>query len=118
MSEIDWSKAPEGYDYWIVDLYGIAIPDFHCIDGDRYYDDRGEYYQKGVGSFRVIKRPENIVSQEDFDACYKEVGEFEFRPIRTEEEKAVDEMLSIWHTTSGMPNFCKALYKAGYRKVE
>lgn len=56
---IDWSKAPEGYDFWIVPSEGSQFPpDFHKLIGDRYYDINGEYYEEYYcDDVAVYKRP-------------------------------------------------------------
>jgi hypothetical protein len=58
---IDWSKAPEGYDYWIE--YPDNEPEFHKLtsDGTQYVDPYGFHYSTEPDKDLVVhKRPEQV----------------------------------------------------------
>jgi hypothetical protein len=51
----------------------------------------------------------------------REIDDQQFRPIRTEEDKAVDEMLEIFNSIKPEPSMRDALremYRAGYKKEQ
>jgi len=53
--------------------------------------------------------------------CIDSDDETEFSPIKSEREKAIEEMMAVWVSTKGSSNlatFLGALYDAGYRKVK
>lgn len=59
--DIDWSKAPEGYDFWVVDRYGIFADGWHRLVGDRYIGQKGRFWSKEAeksGRIAVFERPE------------------------------------------------------------
>lgn len=60
MSDINWSKAPEGYPIWIQDLTPNEDFDgsgWHRDDGDRYTDQDGAYWTKPEEGFYVVHMP-------------------------------------------------------------
>lgn len=67
---IDWSQAPEGYDYWIVDTRVAPVkrekPAFHKLVGDRYVEEDGEFwFVITVETYcTVYKRPQTF-SEDD-----------------------------------------------------
>ena len=48
MSNIDWSKAPEGFPIWIEGLNGMFGTGWHRDDGDRWVGQQGSYWPKGA----------------------------------------------------------------------
>lgn len=56
MSDIDWSKAPEGYPIWIEALVDDERSDWHRDDGDQYTDEHGCYWTKPEEGFYVVHR--------------------------------------------------------------
>lgn len=67
--DIDWSQAPEGYDYWIEyvgELSERPLPDFHKLTtrvsgAEVYSDSAGEFYLVNDRNIVVYKRPEPII---------------------------------------------------------
>jgi hypothetical protein len=64
---IDWSKAPEGYDYWIEYIGYLSEnppPDFHKLgkkgNMEVFIDPEGEYYISSDEDIKVHKRPEQV----------------------------------------------------------
>lgn len=61
MSNVDWSKAPEGFPIWVEDLNRNQTFDqsgWHADRGDRYEDQRRRYWLKSdYHAFRVHERP-------------------------------------------------------------
>lgn len=61
---VDWSKASEGYDFWIVDNEGTMPPTFHKYvenhecNGACYVDENGSYWCADSSRIIVHKRPE------------------------------------------------------------
>ncbi len=53
MSDIDWSQAPEGYDYFIVHPGGLG---FFKIYGEHYINKAHMAIDMGSGSIQVTKR--------------------------------------------------------------
>lgn len=53
-----------------------------------------------------------------FDLEYDSALADDFRPIRTDEEKAVSEMVAVTDEHLSPEDTCRALYRAGYRKTE
>lgn len=64
---IDWSQAPEGYDYWIVSetIKSVVPPTFFKLSGGRYVDKSDNFWRvKDTGrSFTVYGRPDNLHSE-------------------------------------------------------
>jgi len=64
MPDIDWSKAPKGYDYWIVDKDGTMKSMFHRYVenhkdlGESYVDADEDYWRVSSDRIIVHKRPE------------------------------------------------------------
>ncbi len=56
--EIDWSKAPEGYDYWVVPKLEGFSSCFHYLKNGGFYDKGGCYWLEDSPSIEVYKRPE------------------------------------------------------------
>ena len=66
--------------------------------GGEYFVDipEGQSYSRGVD--RMLDRAQG-----------------RFRPIKSEEDKAIDEMQEVCEVSTG---YCRALYKAGWRKID
>ena len=63
MKEIDWEEAPNGYPIWVQDLTPCMTFDgsgWHKDDGDRYTDQRGEFWLKAsVGEYLIHIKPKS-----------------------------------------------------------
>jgi hypothetical protein len=57
VSEIDWSKAPEGYPVWVVDRSGALLPGWHKESAERYTDCNGSFWSKDDGGFVAHHQP-------------------------------------------------------------
>lgn len=158
MSDIDWSKAPEGATHCATHK-GIERR-WHMLEGDSLYffSLRRDWikYEKEtsfVAEIResLVARPEaahvppvgTVCEYSSLDGtkyyeceilgrnkelvwirtteCYKhhvkKESDFKFRPIKTEEEKAIDDMVMIAKGKCWTKDICNTLYKAGYRKT-
>ena len=156
MSDIDWSSAPEGYDYWVTGSYIDSC--FCMLDDGLYRTISGNYWPIMEGGLKATKRPEpvkwngdglppvgtvcdiewhshteskcEVTYMGDGVGAYKRdtgsgIKEYtfstdsvRFRPSLTEEERAVEEMTRIMMKACSYGDQAKALYKAGYKKVE
>jgi hypothetical protein len=57
MTDIDWSKAPEGYPIWITDPDNIIAPAWHKETTTKYIDLDGGFWNKLYGGFTVHIKP-------------------------------------------------------------
>ena len=66
MTDIDWSKAPEGFPIWIESLNSDYVSDWHCEE-DRLYRDRdGKVWMKDAveyGEIVVHSQPAQIAAE-------------------------------------------------------
>ncbi len=59
--EIDWSKAPEGYDYWIVPNIEWVYSYFYYLKDGKFCNQYGFSWSEGNPSIEVYKRPEIVL---------------------------------------------------------
>lgn len=59
---IDWSQAPEGYDYWIESKIEEVESDFHKLEGAKYVDVSGLcwHVMETNQDFTVYRRPDDL----------------------------------------------------------
>jgi hypothetical protein len=56
MTDIDWSKAPEGYPIWITDNDNVMPSQWHREEDNRFVDIDGGYWQKTAHDYTVHRR--------------------------------------------------------------
>jgi hypothetical protein len=85
-----------------------------------WYDDGKECWKRAVviGYYPDPESKQVIAVNANTEGHkWKLMWSNQFRPIRSEEDKAVEEMMRIWVSTTGTDGQrMQALYRAGYRK--
>jgi hypothetical protein len=85
-----------------------------------WYDDGKECWKRAVviGYYPDPESKQVIAVNANTEGHkWKLMWSNQFRPIRSEEDKAVEEMMQIWVSTTGTDGQrMQALYRAGYRK--
>ena len=101
---IDWSKAPEGYDYWIEYKGTHIVPsDFHKLgfkeDVEVYLDTNGKFFYKDDENIIVHKQPEKLGIKLG-DKVLVEKGNFSISEQGERYIREVCKVVSLFSTTN------------------
>lgn len=104
MSEIDWIKAPEGFQIWIEPLprFNSWPADWHRVNGEFYTDRQGRSWAKEDEGNRFVAH------------------RMPMKMAGLARRVAIGEMIAVMRSTMSTLDATKAqaLYDAGYRKQE